>query len=111
MSAAPIDLLGAARAHLGAATSAPEPACSLHLARARTLYEQAADELRSIEHALVARERAWAERSTPATPTASTQTTLPATSAPATARPPTRHYDLRAGDPLPAELRQKEPSK
>jgi hypothetical protein len=39
------------------------------------------------------------------------QTTLPATSTPTTARRPTRHYDLRAGDPLPEELRRKEPPK
>jgi hypothetical protein len=105
MSASEVDQLAAVRAHLGAATSAPEPTAGVHLARARLLYEHALAELRSIEIVLLAREREWAARSSPPA-TAPAQTTLPVettgTTTPTgtTTRRP-RHHEVRGTDALP----------
>ncbi len=55
-----IDLFAAVRAHLGASTTATEPAAGVHLARARSLFERATAELKLCELALLTREAEWA---------------------------------------------------
>jgi hypothetical protein len=63
MSVAPdVDLVASIRAHLGASTSAPPDVAAFHLARVRVLFVALADEVRSLEHVLIAREQAMLAR-------------------------------------------------
>lgn len=100
MSAPDVDLLAAVRAHLGAASHLDGELAAFHLAHARLAFDRAREELRSLEYALIARERAMVAHAT-----APVQQELPAAAspdAPSTdvAKRKPRHRNERAADVL-----------
>lgn len=59
------DIIAALRAHVGASSKTSGQVAAFHLAQARLLYERALEELRGLEHVLIAREREAAASSMP----------------------------------------------